>query len=152
MSALLPDIYTHDGLVAIQKRLLAKARGTDDSVRACTGLDATTRAAWGSFYIQVVDFANTDFGYFFFGSTVDHAKALEQEVYDWDTKLALKCQLALPVTDPSKLPGGSQQPTSPTLDALGSMVKWLAIGAVAVGGAYVVGKAISLIPPPARRA
>ncbi len=144
MSGLLPDIYLPSDMRALQARLLAAAQGTDESVRTCSAIDTPTRASWGIFYIQLSDFASEDPGTIFFGSRVDRAKELETELFAWQQKIATTCKLTVPKVDPNTL-----NPTGPSTDALVKAIQYASVAAVVVGGAYVVGKVVGLLPHPA---
>lgn len=143
MSGILPDIYLPSDMRALQARLLAAAQGTDESVRTCGAIDMPTRAAWGLFYIQLSDFAVEDPGTIFFGSRVDRAKELETELFAWQQKIAKSCALAVPKIDPS------QDPNAPKTDAVVKAIQYASVAAIVVGGAYVVGKVVGLLPHPA---
>lgn len=142
----LPDVYLPSDQKTLQAQLLSDAKATDDSVRSCAALDQATRASWGLFYVQVAQFASQDPGSIFFGSKIDRAQTLQIGLYQWQQKLAKVCALTLPQVDPTKTPSGGQTPPSPTLSTFENIVRWLAIGVIAGGGAYVVGKGLSLIP------
>lgn len=151
----LPDIYMPSDLAALQQRLLAAAQGTDTSVRSCAALDQGTRAAWGAFYIQVVDYANNRSGdptaapsgppLIFFGSKVDLGQKLERDLAAWQTKIAAVCALALPVFNPAPV----TQPNDWT-----QLARYGVLFVGIVGGAYAVGKIAELaeIIPHARGA
>lgn len=151
MSGFLPSIYLPSDQRTLQAQLLSDAKATDDSVRSCAALDQSTRASWGLFYVQVVQFASQDPGTIFFGSKVDRAQTLQQGLYAWQLKLAKVCALTLPTVNPSTTPSGNQTPPSPTLSTVENIIRWTAIGIAAAGGAYVIGKGLSLIPAPARK-
>lgn len=140
MSGILPDIYLPSDMRALQARLLAAAQGTDESVRTCSSVDQATRASWGLFYIQLSDFAGEDPGTIFFGSRVDRAKELETELFAWQQKIATTCKLTVPKVDPSN------DPNAPKTDALVKAVQYASVAAIVVGGAYVVGKVVGLLP------
>jgi hypothetical protein len=131
---------------ALQARLLADAQGTDSSVRNCSALDQATRASWGDFYIQVVDFASSEVPTLFFGSRVDHAQELESQLFAWQQKLSRVCALTLPPANPA-----ADKPLSPQADALTKAIQYGSVAAIVVGGAYVIGKLIALVPLPAPR-
>jgi hypothetical protein len=153
MSGILPDIYLPSDMRALQARLLANLQATDQSVRQCNNLDQATRASWGLFYVSAFEFASQDPGTFFFGTHIDQGRSYEQDLYAWQQKIAKTCTLTLPQVDPSKRPGQPGEPgANATLDTLASIVKWTAVLAGVVVGAYSVNKVIGLIPPAKRAA
>jgi hypothetical protein len=140
MSGVLPTIYLPSDMQALLARLFQSAQGTDTSVRQCSQIDQGTRAAWGLFFAQVVDFCSISTG-FFFGSRVDQGEQLERELYAWQQKLAgMGCSMTVPIFNPAN-------PTNdPSQNSLVQALRYGAVIATAVGGAYVVGKVISLLP------
>lgn len=154
MSGILPDIYLPSDMRALQARLLANLTATDRSVRQCNGLDQPTRSSWGLFYIAAYDFATLDPGFIFFGTHIDQGRGYEQDLYAWQQKIDHTCTLTLPEVDPTKRPGQPQEVGGPgaTLDRVTNIIKWTAVLAGVVGGAYVVNKLVSIVPPAKRAA
>ena len=144
--SVLPNLYSSADVVSLQRQLYADTKATDDSVRACAALDQPTRASWGLFYVQVSQLMEMQPGSLFNGAIVDQVQSLQTQLFAWQQKLSKVCALTLPPSDPS-----APKPGDPNLLALGNIFKWLAIGAAAVGGAYVVGKGLSLLPAPSRK-
>jgi hypothetical protein len=140
MSDLLPSIVYGDTIRDMQARLMAAAKGTDDSVRVCSGIDTGTRAAWGLFYIQVTDFVARGPNFLLgWGGQADRAQELERELYTWQTKLSSSCHLDVPLFNPA--------PPGPA-DAWVSIVQYAAVAAMVVGGAYAVGRIVEVLPKP----
>jgi hypothetical protein len=148
-----PEIqFPSDMKLAVQQ-LQESARGTDDSVRQCAAIDMGTRASWGDFYIGLLDFtkAHADpTALDMVGDLVQRANSYQLQLFAWQKKIGASCALTLPPLPPA--PPKQQSPGSAAADAIVSVFKWATIAGATIGGAYVVGKAISLIPPPARRA
>jgi hypothetical protein len=135
------------------EQLVQSARGTDDSVRACGGISPTMRAAWGSFYIGLLDFAadNANPGPLdMVGGLIQRANSYQQQLLDWQkNKIGQVCQLALPPLQSA--PPKGQSTGEKVVDGVTSVLKWATIAGATIGGIYVVGKAIALIPPAAPR-
>lgn len=122
---------------AHQKRLAAAAKGTDLSVQRCTGIDDATRAAWGAFYGAVIQFTQEPASTWHAGAQDNRACDYDSELAAWQEKLSSSCQLDVPVFDPNK---------GTAMDAVVSVVKWVSIGLVAVGGAVAVAKVAEVLP------
>lgn len=135
-------------IAAEQERLKAKLDAYNAVVASCTGLDPVTLAGWNAFYTAASDFCsktptwipwpgNTSWASPNMGNTV---VSYEKEMLAWQQKLSAKCQSDVPlfsVYDPSSGSAGVG-------DTVVSVLKFGAIIAVAVGGAYVVKKGVEL--------
>jgi hypothetical protein len=135
---LLGTFVTADDVRLAQARLLANAQGTDASVQQCGALDATTRAAWGLFYVSVVDTVTKGPGFWTAGADMDATQALAVSLYAWQQKIGATCQLALPAVDPNA--------PSPETNAFMQLARYGMIVVTVVGGAYVVGKVVEVLP------
>lgn len=147
MSGFLPTVWFPSDLRAVQQQLLADSAGVDQTVAACTSLDAPTRTSWGSFYAGIKSFASIDYGWTnTSGAAADQAQLLQRELYAWEQKLASSCKLTVPAVDPTKTTGAD------SASGLNQTLKYGAIVAGFVGSAYIVGKMLEWLPKlPARR-
>jgi hypothetical protein len=124
-----------------QARLLAAVRGTDQSVQQCASLDTATRASWGDFYAAAVEFALADPGLFGLGARMDQVQAYGFALCQWQDKIqAASCTLTVP----------QYNPEAPSSDNFVKAVQYGSVAAVAVAGAWLLGKLIELLPKPAR--
>ena len=127
-----------------QARLLAALLGTDQGVQACASIDNGTRAAWGDFYVRVVSFCKEQPGLFGLGTMMDQCDQYAAELAAWQkTTLAQAyaaagCTPTVPNFDPNTL--------GPHLSDIVSITQWIAIAAVAIGGAWTISQLVSLVP------
>jgi hypothetical protein len=141
MSGILPSIIYPSTVADEQKRLAAALDGTNASVVACASLAAPTRTGWGLFYSTALGFTQETPGFFGLGTMMDRAQSYEDELLAWQNKLAQAgCSLGVPLFNPNP-------PPTSALQAL----QYLAWGAGALGGAYILGQIFSFIPRPRRR-
>jgi hypothetical protein len=165
-----PQIQFPSDFKAAVEQLQESAVGTDNSVRQCAAIDQGTRASWGDFYIGLLDFtkANANPGVLdMVGSLLQRLNSYQLQLYAWQTKLCGApakpatdstpatpavlglCQCTLPPLPPA--PPRQPSPGSQAVDGIVSVLKWATIAGATIGGIYVVGKAIALIPPAAPR-
>jgi hypothetical protein len=135
----LPAIATSGEVREMQARLGAAAKGTDDAVRTCAGIDEGTRAAWGLFYIQVVDFVSHGANLISWEQP-DHGQALQQELYQWQIKLSHICALTTPLFDPT-----------PPADMTLATIRYAAVAVGVVAAAYAISELVMFIPRPIAR-
>ena len=145
MSGFLPTLWTPDDLQTVQQQLLADAAGVDQTVGACTNLDAPTKASWQAFYQGVKAFGAQSFGWFnTTGAAADNAQALQRELYAWEQKLSTACRLTVPAFDPTSPPG------DPSKNTIVQALKYAGILAGFLGTAYLVKTVTEYIPKPSR--
>jgi hypothetical protein len=154
MSAIpgLPSIEFPSDMKAAIVQLQQSAKATDDSVRACATLDQPTRASWGVFYIGLVDFTTSNANPSVLdmtGGLVQRANSYQQQLYAWQQKIAKVCPLTLPPLPPKPKPDPT--PGEKAADAVIGVLKWGSIFAGIVGGAFIVGKGLALLPAPSPR-
>jgi hypothetical protein len=139
------NIWSLSDLINLQKQLAADALNTNQTVAGCTNLDPATQTQWASFYAQVNAFtAQTPVWLFAWGANevlatgtrVDETQALQRELYAWQQKLSTKCTFAAPIVAPGTPPGPD----------FNTSLKYIAITAGFLGGAYVVARVASLLP------
>lgn len=156
MSGITWGLLTPDQIAAGQRALAADAAGVDASVKACASADQALLDAWAAFYQTVQAFCAEKPVWFFPWSAGEvlttrglafQWQTLSQELYAWKQKLSTRCALAVPQGfDPTAPP-----PPDPNAILASSAVKYLAVGAIFVSTAVVVGGIIARIPKPARR-
>ena len=142
----LPVIEFPADMKSAIERLRQTAQGTDEGVRACGALDLPTRAAWGDFYIGLLDFtqANANPGLLDMTSSLTgRLQSYGSQLFDWQQKIGGTCKLAAPAFNP-KPPSAS--PAQNMLDSVAAIAKWGAIGAIVLGSAFAIGKVVELVP------
>ena len=92
--------WWHSDIVALQNQLDADLEGTNNSVTACTGLDAATKASWTVFYTSTKAFTTQPAAWLNTGTQADQGQALQRELYAWQQQLSAKCSLTVPSLDP----------------------------------------------------
>lgn len=118
-------------------QLLANAAAWDVAVKA-GGCTSDQLASWEAFYAPLVAFAKEDVSIWGLGSQMDRCQSWEDALYTWQTGMKASCQnIAAPVINPNPYVA-----PSPWID----VAKWTAIAAVTIGGAYGVGRVVTLIP------
>jgi hypothetical protein len=141
------NIWSLSDLLDLQAKLASDATSTNQSVIACTSLDAASRANWQAFYLQVQAFTAQTPVWLFptasnevlgSGTRVDETQALQRSLYAWQQKLSTTCALSAPLV----APGTPDGPSAGTVDAL----KYVAITAGFLGTAYVVARVAALLP------
>ena len=136
--AILPHIIFPSDIHAVQARLASAVVGLDQTIDACTSLDAGTRTSAKSFVAGAKIYVTTTIWY---GNTTgtfyDRGLDLERELLDWQKKLAGKgCDLKSPAHEPPPPEGD-----------LGAALMWLGIGVTAAAGAYGISKLVPLVAP-----
>lgn len=143
MSSLGPGIPSIDFPSDIKDaihRLEQTARSTDEGVRACGQLDTATRAAWGDFLIGLLDFtkANANPGILdMTGSLMDRLQGYGRQLFEWQQKIHNTCPNTIVFNPGGGAPGQ-------TLSTLATIAQWGAVAALAIGGAYAVGKLVEV--------
>jgi hypothetical protein len=129
---ILPVFVTGSDVDDLKRRLRAAAMGADQSVQGCASIGDNQRAAWGDFYTSVLAYVNEPTSFWSAAAEMNRGQAYEDELVSWNSQLqGAGCQLVTPQYDPSK---------DAARDATVNVLKWVAVGAVAVSGAYIVGK------------
>ena len=145
---------SHWGLItaadveAEQQRTLAQANIDNTAVQACIAsgaVDAVTGQQWTTFFTNLTAFCQKQIYNFPWpttwgnsndvivtGDTGETMMAYEAQLVAWENKLRPKCSA---MGDFMRLKG-----PSPVSDNFTAVVKWIAIGLVAVAGAYIVSK------------
>ncbi len=141
---ILPVVWTSGDIDTLKKNLKESATGTDLGVQACAALPDATRAAWGVFYADVLDYARTPTSFWTTASDANLGEKKQDELYAWQQKLAgLGCNAGAPAVNP-------QPPEAPGLGNLAAIFKWVALAAIVGAAAYatheVVGVARDLLP------
>lgn len=132
---ILPQVWFASDIDALKARLRAALKGTDASVQAC-GVSDDLRASWGFFYTSVMNYVSVPTGFFTTGAEANRGLAYEDELLLWQNRIEQGgCALLVPKYDPN---------VDVTRDATLSVFKYVAIAAVAVGGAFVVGKVLEV--------
>ena len=140
MSGILPTIIYPSTVTDYNARLLAAAGGTDASVKACSALDTQTKTSWALFYAALSSFVAEDVGIFGLGSRMDRAESYGSELAVWQEKLSKTCALGVPLFNPN----------TPPTDVV-KLLQYIAWGAAAVAGAYVIGRVLDYVPLPPKR-
>lgn len=144
----LPVFVTLSDVADLKKRLGAAVRGTDKSVVVCAAVPDAMRASWGLFYASALSYTSEPAHFFqaiSAATLMNRGEAYEDELVQWQDKLeAAGCALLVPKYNP-----GEQQKNQ--LDTAVQLVRWGAIGAIAIGGAYAVSKIIEIIPRATQR-
>lgn len=135
-------IVTADDVKRVQSQLLAAANATDLSLQTCQNLDVGSRAAWGAYLISVRDFAGQDVGFFNSGQMAVSAEKLADQFCTWQTQLAKSCTVPPENTTLCGAPGAN------TTSSVLTLAKYGMIVAVAIGGAYALGKVVEVLPHP----
>jgi hypothetical protein len=140
----LPTIVYGSTVAAGKARLSAACMATDQSVQACGSLPDPTRIGWGQFYIAVIEFCATDSNWWSAAAQTNQVEQYGAELFAWQQRLAsFNCASANPAFDPN---AASTMPPATT-----NLLQWGMYATLAVAGAYVVGKVVSVIPKPAPR-
>jgi len=141
MSAI-ATFWFHDDIVALQKHLDADLEGVNNSVAACgTKVPDTMRTSWQAFYVSAKAFTQAPAAWINTGTQADRGQELQRELLAWQQQLSATCPVT-PVDDPDK---GKPNPLP--------YVKWIAIGAAALGVAWVtteVAATVRLFKAPAK--
>lgn len=137
MSGILPTIIYPSTVTDYNTRLQAAAAGTDTSVKACTTLDTQTKTGWALFYAALSSFTAEDIGIFGLGSRMDRAESYGSELAVWQEKLSKTCALGVPLFNPN----------TPPTDVV-KLLQYIAWGAGAIAGAYVIGRVLDYVPIP----
>jgi hypothetical protein len=135
MSLFGPLIVTDSDVRLSQAQLLDAAKTLDSAVQTCGGLDATTRANWGLFYISVNDAVAKGPGWW---ADMTQTQALWTQLYTYQQTICAVCQCPILTADPNK-------PDPATATVL-QLARYVMIATVAVGGAYAVGKIAEVLP------
>jgi hypothetical protein len=139
------NIWSLSDLLALQLQLATDAQNTNQTVAACTNLDAATQTQWAAFYAQVQTFTAQQPVWLLAlgsnqvlatGTRVDETQALQRQLYAWQQKLSAKCAFSAPIVAPGNPPGPD----------INSSLKYIAITASFLGTSYVVAKIASLLP------
>jgi hypothetical protein len=133
-------IWTAAEQASAQALLLSNAQGTDSSVQACTGISSTDKSSWTTFYTALQGFcAQVPANFFPTGNEVlqtsglyDQLEVYQRQLYAWQQKLSKTCSISVPVVDPTTPPSGVE-----------NITKYLAIGAVALGAAWIASSLVS---------
>ena len=124
-----PLIVTDSDVRLSQARLLAACKTLDGAVQNCGGLDATTRANWGLFYISVHDAVAKGPGWW---ADMTQTNLLWSQFSAFQQTVCAACQCPILAPDPNKL--------DPADSAVLQLARYMMIGTVIIGGAYVVGQ------------
>ena len=127
-----------DDVINAKTRIDAKMQATLADVGACTSLDAKTVSdfrdffgAWRKFYCAsdgAEDCTSPGWHLFGLGGQMDDCETWEAQLYQWQQFLGAHCTLAEPASPPPT-PTAQQ---GDSMDALATIVKWGAIGALGV--------------------
>lgn len=144
MSGILPRIIYPDTIRDAASDLLTAVKGTDDSVASCNSLDASVQKTWTAWSADVVAWLQSkiaDPGWFGLGSVMDQIETYTQELLRWQKTINGYCSNVIsPVVDPNAIPAPQEW--------WKGLLEWTVVGVAIVGGAYVVGQVVSLIPKP----
>jgi hypothetical protein len=89
--------WMHSDIVNMQSRLKAALDGTDQSVAACSTLDAPTKSSWSSFYSAGLAWTGQAAAWINTGAQATQGQAIEQELIAWQEKLSGTCTLTVPI-------------------------------------------------------
>lgn len=89
--------WMHGDIVNMQSRLKAALDGTNQSVIACSALDAATASSWSSFYAAGVAWTSEAANWINTGAQATQGQAIEQELIAWQEKLSGTCALSVPI-------------------------------------------------------
>jgi hypothetical protein len=145
-SSVVPYFVWPSTVKAAAADVLSSLEGTNDTVNACTTLDAPTKASWLSFYTPTKAFLTTEISpsVWGLGGQMDNVNSAAQDLFGWQTLLSSRsCTLTVPSVDPSTI--------GPTITPLVKIIQWGVVGIVAVTGAYGIGKALEFVPRPSGR-
>lgn len=116
---------------AFKRRLSPDFEATNASVKACTNLDESERAAWADFYGAWKRFEAEETPFWSsWPAKHEQAKHFELRLSEWQKTIAVKCKLVSPVVTPPKT----------AFDP--SVVKWAAGALIALAVAYGVSKVL----------
>jgi hypothetical protein len=134
------EFVTPDNVAARKAELDAYVTATDTDVTACTALDASTRAAWGSFVIGWKAFMDDKPGWLDSGAQGRQAAEYADAIRQWQAKLAPVCTTI-------------SVPTVPLVaaDESISLLKTVAVVVGLVAGAVVVVKVLDVLPKAKRQ-
>jgi hypothetical protein len=93
--------WMHGDIVNMQNRLKAALDGTNQSVAACSGLDAATASSWASFYSAGVAWCSEAANWINTGSQATQGQAIEQELVAFQERLSGQCTLSVPIYVPT---------------------------------------------------
>jgi hypothetical protein len=130
-------IVTSTDVVRLQQDVLAQANALDRCVVGCISkLQKGDLANWGSMIKRATDFSNEDPSTLFAAAQVDAGQAIQRDLLPWYDLLTQAGCSGVPF-----------KPTPPpsTTDAIAALVKPAAIAAVAIAGAYAIGKIAGVI-------
>src|SRR5271165_4596935 len=146
MSGIVWGLLSPDQVIEGQKALLTDATGIDTSVQNCANLDAGTKASWTAFYAAVQAFCAEKPVWLFPWAAGEvlttrglafEWENLTRELYAWKQLLSTRCTMTVPTNfDPLA------SPADPASAAIESTVKYVAVAAVFLASAMVLGKAI----------
>jgi hypothetical protein len=145
-SSIVPYFVWPSTVKAAAADVLASLEGTNDTVTACTTLDAPTKASWVSFYTPTKAFLTSELSpsIWGLGGQMDNVNAAAQDLFGWQTLLTNRsCTLTVPSVDPASI--------GPKITPLTTIIQWSVVGVVAVAGAYGIGKVLEFVPRPSSR-
>ena len=148
-------VITAGDVQAEQARTLSSAQTTNQSVQACTTMDATTKQEWATFYDSLVKWCNTpivnlwtpwnpDNAVVVTGDTGDTMMAYEAQLQAWQKRIATICKNAAPEQAPFD--------PDPAGDKASQWVRWTAVIVGFAATAYTVGQVARLLPSARRTA
>jgi hypothetical protein len=124
--------------------LLTAVKGTSESVKACTTIDAQVKTTWGAWSDDVEAWLSKEIdspSWLGLGSQMDQIETYTLELLRWQKTLNGYCDNVIsPVVDPTQVPASQ--------DWWKSALEWTVVGVVTVGVAYTVGQVVQLIPKP----
>lgn len=130
--------WWHGDIQGLQQDLLGTLAATNIAVTACTALDPTTLGEWQTWYAGAYSFATTDAAWLNTGTQADLGQQYQRELYAWQQRLSKTCSIAVPAVDPDK--------NQPDLTGVNQALRYAAIIAGFLGTAYIVGKAVEVLP------
>ncbi len=118
----------------LKRRIDPSMTATDIAVQRCSKLNDGERASWAAFFKAWVAFRDSDVPWFGSAAKYDEADAYRVQLGGWQELLGDKCPIA-----------GPRVGTEPESAAAASLIKWVAVAAIVVAGAYTVGSLVPLV-------